>query len=70
MKYLDGSYTVEATAIFGFILGVLLALMLLGINVYETTVSDIEEQKISDENPTDIFRKLEFGKKVVKEVME
>ena len=41
MKYLEGSYSVEATAIFGFILGFLFVMILFGIDVYENTLCDI-----------------------------
>ena len=70
MKYLEGSYSVEATAIFGFILGFLFVMILFGIDVYENTLCDIGEYEMSEENPVEVFRKIELGKKVIKEVLD
>ncbi len=68
--YLDGSYTVEAPAIFGITIGIIFLMITLGFRVYHTYCSDICAYEISDDNPTDKFRLITYGKELLEEVFE
>ena len=56
MKYMQASYTVEATAIIGMTMLILMTMILLGFDTYHDTVAEVSEYEESTENPTDVFR--------------
>ena len=60
MKYVDASYTVEATAIIGMTMVILMSLMLVGFSAYQRTLSEVREYEERDENPADIFRLMQM----------
>ncbi|MCR4674939.1 MAG: hypothetical protein K5675_08000 [Lachnospiraceae bacterium] len=60
----QGSYTVEATAIFGITIGIIFAMILLGFSVYEEIIEKISLYEASENNPADIFRLIDLGKDV------
>ena len=56
MRYLQASYTVEATAIIGMTMLILMSMILLGFETYHHTVEEVCAYEESDEKPTDVFR--------------
>ncbi len=60
MKCLDASYTVEAAAIIGMTMVILMSLMLVGFSTYQKTLSEVREYEERDENPADIFRLMQM----------
>ena len=67
-KQYDASYTVEATAIFGITIGILMAMILLGFRVYHTYSEEILSYERELEDPADTFRLISCGKDVLEEV--
>ncbi|MCR4798146.1 MAG: hypothetical protein K5853_06815 [Lachnospiraceae bacterium] len=67
MKYVDASYTVEATAIIGMTMVILMSLMLVGFSAYQRTLSEVREYEERDENPVDIFRLTQVLKDIGEE---
>lgn len=67
---LEGNYTVEATAIFGISIGIILLMIMLGFRVYYACTEEISDYEVSQDNPADTFRLISFGKGVLEEVFE
>ena len=67
MKYVDASYTVEAAAIIGMTMVILMSLMLVGFSTYQRTLSEVREYEERDENPVDIFRLTQVLKDIGEE---
>ena len=67
---MQGSYTVEAAAVFGLIMGIILLLFLLGFQIYHETLNEIYDCKdVIMEDPGENFRRFSLGKELLEEVL-
>ena len=69
-KKYDASYTVEATAIFGITIGILMAMIMLGFHIYHTYSEEIFSYEKKVEDPANTFRLISYGKDVLEEVFK
>lgn len=67
---MDGSYTVEATAIFGITIGIIFLMIAFGFRIYHICTEEILAYEVRIENPAEIFRMISFGKDVLEEVFQ
>lgn len=70
MRYIQASYTVEAAAVMGFVLGAVFLMLMLGVDVYRITVDDINHYEVVQRNPSDVFRSYALGKEILEEVID
>ena len=68
MRRYQGSYTVEATAIFGITITIIFLMVLLGFEVYQNSVEDINAYEYDNEKTVDWFRRISLGKELLEEV--
>ncbi|MCR5545943.1 MAG: hypothetical protein K6F30_05635 [Lachnospiraceae bacterium] len=69
-KSLDGSYTVEATAIVGLSITIIFLMIILGFQVYHDALRDISEYEVVEDDPAKTFRWISLGKDIWEEVKE
>ena len=69
-KKLEGTYTVEATAIFGITIGIIFLMIAMGFRVYHSYMEEIAAIEVGIEEPAEKFRMISFGKDVLEEVFE
>ena len=66
----EGSYTVEAAAVFGTILIMVFLMIMFGFRVYHRYMEEIASYEISESDPAEKFRLISYGKDVLEEVLK